>query len=89
MDAQAFETQLNADGYTEIETKDYQAKPENNTHAHDCSVRGLVLEGAFIVRLNGTQMTFGPGDVFDVAEGIEHTEQIGADGARILIGKKY
>ena len=89
MEAQAFDTQLKADGYLEIETKDYPVKPENEAHVHDCSVRGLVLDGAFIVRLDGRQVTFGPGDVFDVAQGIEHTEQFGEAGARILIGKKH
>ena len=89
MDAQAFERQLKADGYTEIETNDQSAKPENNMHAHDCSVRGLVLEGAFIIRLNGRQVTFGPGEVFNVEKGVEHTEEVGPDGARLLIGKRY
>lgn len=89
MEAQAFERQLRADGYSEIETKEQQPKPENSTHVHDCSVRGLVLEGVFLIRLDGRQITFGPGDVFDVAQGVEHTEQVGPDGARLLIGKKY
>ena len=89
MDAQAFEKQLKADGYSEIETKDYLAKPENEAHVHDFSARGLVLDGAFICRLDGHQVTFGPGDIFDVAKGIEHTEQIGESGARVLTGKKY
>lgn len=43
MEAQAFEAQLKADGYSEIETKDVPAKPENNVHTHDFSARGLVL----------------------------------------------
>lgn len=72
MDAQGFERQLQLDGYSEIETKKQHAKPENDAHSHDCSVRGLVLEGAFMVRLDGRQVTFGPGDVFDVAKGGAH-----------------
>ncbi len=90
MDAKKFEHQLKADGYTEIEWKQInQPRSENEAHVHDCSVRGLVLDGAFIVRLDGRQVAFGPGEIFDVEQGVEHTEEIGPDGARILIGKKY
>lgn len=89
MDTKTFEAALIADGYDDIAIKDYPAKPENNLHVHDFSVRGLVLSGTFLVRLNVQQVTHGPGDVFEVPEGVEHTEQIGVDGARILIGKRY
>lgn len=51
--------------------------------------RGLVLDGAFTVPLDGRQVTFEPGRVFDVAAGVEHSEQVGEDGARLLVAKRY
>ena len=84
-----FETNLKADGYTEIETKQYEPRPANGEHGHHFSVRGLVLEGSFIVTKETQLVTYRPGDVFAVAEGQMHCEEVGADGARILVGRKY
>jgi quercetin dioxygenase-like cupin family protein len=89
MNAADFEMNLKADGYTEIETKQYDPRPANGEHGHHFSVRGLVLEGSFIVTQNKKAVTYRPGDVFSVAEGQLHYEEVGADGARILVGRKY
>jgi quercetin dioxygenase-like cupin family protein len=89
MDAEAFEQQMTADGFTEIETKDLPHRPQNEPHVHDSTVRGLVIEGAFIVRRDGIEMAYGAGEHFEVAKGIRHTEEIGPQGARVLIGRKY
>lgn len=49
--------------------------------------QGLMLGCAFIVRLDEQQITFGPGKLFGVAEGVEHAEQIGLDGARLCVSR--
>lgn len=89
MDVQKFETELKAGGYTEIETKSYPARPANGEHGHHFSVRGLILEGAFTITLEGTPKTYRPGDVFAVSEGKLHCEEIGPEGVKLLVGKKY
>ena len=50
MDQAAFEAKLAAAGYTQIETKALDPRPANTEHAHDHDIRGLVLDGIFIVR---------------------------------------
>ncbi len=50
MDQAEFEAQLDSDGYTHIETKALDPRPSNTEHAHDYAIRGLVLDGIFIVR---------------------------------------
>jgi quercetin dioxygenase-like cupin family protein len=89
MDTQAFEAALKADGYTQIETKTYAPTPANGEHGHDFSVRGLVLDGAFTVIRGQDTATYRTGEVFAVPEGCVHCEEIGAGGARILVGRKY
>ncbi len=89
MDTGTFETELRATGYTEIETKRYEPKPANGEHAHHFDVRGLVLEGAFIVIADGKPVTYRVGDTFAVANGRMHCEEIGPDGARVLIGRRF
>lgn len=89
MDRVEFENQLESDGYSQIETKDYAARPANEAHGHDFAVRGLVLEGAFTVIQGNQSVTYHPGEVFAVAGGVAHSEEIGAQGARVLVGRKY
>ena len=89
MDTAQFEANLKADGYTEIETKEHAPRPANGEHGHHFSVRGLVLDGTFIVTQGGREVAYRTGDVFAVPEGELHCEEIGPQGTRILVGRKY
>src|SRR6476619_2051987 len=84
MNANDFEAQLKADGYTEIETSTLEPRPGKGRHRHLFAIRGLVLSGTFNVTLDGTPVAHGPGQVFAVAEGQLHDESIGPEGARVL-----
>ena len=84
-----FDETLRRDGYTDIQTKMLAARPPNMEHGHDYAVRGLVQEGTFIVSQNGVATTYRQGDIFSVASGCEHTEEIGPEGARVRVGLKY
>jgi quercetin dioxygenase-like cupin family protein len=88
-DKDQFAAQLQADGYTEIETKAIAARPANEGHGHPYAVRGLVLTGAFTVIEGSKPTTYRPGEVFAVAAGCVHSEEVGAEGAQILVGRKY
>lgn len=89
MDTSEFEAKLKADGYSEIEIKRYEPHPANGEHGHHFSVRGLVLEGAFTVIQDQKPVTYRTGENFAVPEGCLHAEEIGPEGARVLVGRKY
>ena len=89
MDTSAFEATLKADGYTEIEVKSYDPHPPNGEHGHHFAIRGLVLDGVFIVIRDQQRVTYRTGESFAVPEGYPHGEEIGPEGARVLIGRKY
>jgi quercetin dioxygenase-like cupin family protein len=89
MTPQDFEAKLRADGYQEIETKRIKPNLANSDHGHPFSVRGLVLDGAFTVAIEGVSRTYRPGDIFEVGEGREHFETTGADGAEVVVGRKH
>jgi hypothetical protein len=88
MNESEFEAQLKADGYTEIETQTLEPRPGKGRHRHLFAIRGLVLSGTFNVTIE-EPVAHGPGQIFAVAEGQLHDESIGADGARVLVGRKY
>jgi len=89
MDRQEFETRLKDDGYTEIEVKSLQPRPLNDEHGHSFAVRGLVLSGTFTIRRSDVAKTYRAGEVFSVAAGQDHSEEIGPDGAEVVVGRKY
>jgi quercetin dioxygenase-like cupin family protein len=89
MNESEFKAQLKADGYSEIETQNLQPRPAKGQHGHPFSIRGLVLDGTFIVTQDDKSTVYGPGEVFAVAQGCPHDESIGPEGARILVGRKY
>ena len=89
MQQNGFEAELKSGGYVEIETKALDPRPANNGHAHDYDIRGLVLDGVFIVKQDDEPVAYRAGEIFAVPAGKSHTEEIGPQGARILVGRKY
>ena len=84
-----FEAALKSAGFVEIESKSLDPKPVNHGHTHDYDIRGLVLSGVFIVNQDEAPVTYRAGEIFDVPAGKRHTEEIGAEGAKIVVGRKY
>jgi quercetin dioxygenase-like cupin family protein len=84
-----FEAGLKAAGFVEIESKAIDPRPVNHGHTHDYDIRGLVLDGVFIVNQGDAPVTYRAGDIFFVPAGRSHTEEIGAPGAKIVVGRKY
>lgn len=89
MDKNEFEAQSKAGGYTEFQTKVLDPRKANDRHGHPYAVRGLVLAGAFTVIEDDKSTSYHPGEVFTVAAGRVHSEEIGTEGAQILVGRKY
>ena len=89
MNQAAFEAELKAKGFVEIESKSIDPRPVNHGHTHDYDIRGLVIDGVFIVDQGDRPVTYRAGDIFNVPAGRSHTEEIGAPGAKIVVGRTY
>lgn len=89
MQQNAFEAELRFAGYVEIESKALDPRPVNKGHVHDYDIKGLVLDGIFIVNQGEAPVTYRAGEIFVVPAGRSHTEEIGPQGARIVVGRKY
>ena len=88
MDATAFETGLQREGYKDIETKTVRGQVATKPHTHDFSVRALILAGDITLTYEGRSRTFRTGEIFEMAAGCEHSEQYGPDGVTYLVGRK-
>ena len=84
-----FEAELKAKGFVEIESRSIDPRPVNHGHTHDYDISGLVLSGVFIVNQGEAPVTYRAGDIFFVPAGRSHTEEIGGEGAKIVVGRKY
>jgi quercetin dioxygenase-like cupin family protein len=84
----AFTADLASAGFTHIETRDLPPRPANERHAHAWRTRGLVLSGVFTLITDTGPTAYRAGEIFDVPAGVAHAEEIGAEGARILLGRQ-
>ncbi len=89
MDIATFKQQLSESGYDDIAEKHGEAHARTSPHAHPFAVRGLVIEGEFILTQNGTAQPFLPGETFSLEANCEHSEASGAHGSVYLVGRKH
>ena len=87
MDQAAFEAQLRQDGF-EVEVKQVPGGIRNDPHTHDFEVRALVLDGEITLTCGGTRTTYRTGEVFTMAAGMPHSEEIPAP-YRFVVGRRH
>jgi quercetin dioxygenase-like cupin family protein len=89
MNQSDFEEQLKKQGFSEVELQTLAPRHGKGRHRHHFEIRGLVISGTFVVQQRGDAVAHRPGEVFSVAEGELHDEWIEADGAIVLVGRKF
>ncbi len=87
MDATAFESDLQAKGYVEVKTRSLPPGQATDPHAHEFSIRALVLAGEITLFVDGATTRYGVGQVFTMDQGRQHHETIGPDGVTTLAGR--
>ncbi len=86
-DQATFTARLQAEGYTEILTREFAPGYATPEHSHPYDARGLTLAGEFVVVSAGGTQDCPVGSTFDLAAGTPHTEA-SAGGATMLIGRR-
>jgi hypothetical protein len=88
MDQREFEAQLKADGYEEIELQELAPRAGKGRQ----TLFRYPWLGPLVQILrdaNSGPVAYGPGQIFAVDVGELHDESIGADGARVVVGRKF
>ncbi len=88
MDEAQFRQQLQEQGYSDAQSLEFEPNLAKDMHTHDFSAFALVLSGEFTLVTEDGSVTHQPGEACKLAAGTLHSEQTGASGATILIGKK-
>ncbi len=88
MDERSFKERLARDGFGEAVSREWEAGTVNGSHTHDFAASALVISGEITVTTEDGATTCRAGDSFTLAAGIAHTESVGGDGVRFLVGRK-
>ena len=88
MGTEAFEAALRKDGFQEIFNREYPAGHHAPDHSHPFDVRALVLGGEITLKVAGVERAYRVGDVFVMAAGCVHEEQVGPEGVTYLVGRR-
>ncbi len=88
MNEALFRQQLQEQGYSEAQSIEYEPNSTNDMHSHEFSAFVLVLSGEFTLVTGDGSVTHQSGEACKLAAGTIHSEQTGASGAAILVGRK-
>lgn len=88
MTREEFEAALRGDGY-EVGEGTLAAGFHNPEHAHDYDVKAFVIDGEITLACEGARRSYRPGDSFEMAAGLAHTEDVGSAGVRYVVGRRH
>jgi quercetin dioxygenase-like cupin family protein len=89
MNREDFTRSLTHENFNEALEKSLSSGVHNALHAHEFDVRALVTQGAISLTVNGVTTRYAEGDVFAMAAGCAHVEDVGAEGVTYLVGRRY
>jgi quercetin dioxygenase-like cupin family protein len=57
-------------------------------HTHATETAHIILDGQLTLTMNGSVVTYGPGQRCDVPAGVVHSAKMGTTGCRYIVGEK-
>ena len=75
--------------FNEVLEKSLPTNEHNAAHSHAFDVRALVTQGEITLSIDGVITPYREGEIFTLAAGCEHVEDVGTDGVTYLVGRRY
>ena len=82
-----FESAARAQGCGEVLKREWPALAVLQSHTHRFAVRALVVQGEMWLTVGDATRHLRPGDRFEVAREVPHSERYGAEGATFWVGR--
>lgn len=87
--ADEFEDQLRRDGYLEIKHRFLERGVDTQPHCHDFDTRLMVQEGELTLLCGDSRRAYRPGDILEIAAGVEHCERYAGGPVRLIAGLRH
>lgn len=84
-----FEAVRRAEGYDEVIERQWAANVQTGEHSHPFDASALMVQGELWLTVAGQTRHLGPGDRFELAQGVLHQERYGADGAVFWVARRH
>ncbi|HEY4068833.1 MAG TPA: AraC family ligand binding domain-containing protein [Burkholderiaceae bacterium] len=81
MTFQQYEAAALARGFDEVAERHWKSATEAPLHTHPFSVESLVVQGEMWLTVGGETRHLVPGDTFELALEVQHSERYGEQGA--------
>jgi hypothetical protein len=86
---QQFEANALAKGYDVVIERKWAADEVVDVHTHPFGVKALVVQGEMWLSFGGITRRFCPGDEFELAAGVAHSERYGPEGATFWAARRF
>ena len=88
MNSEEFTQQLHNEGFGTVVKVEREPNGSMDLHSHPFEAKALILEGEITISAEGKTRHCLPGDVFQLAAYVPHTESYGPQGVSYLAGRK-
>ena len=88
MEREVFMKTLAAEGFEEAVTVMREPGGFLDMHAHPFEAKALIVKGGLILKVEGAEQSYQPGQVFHLPAGTPHSEQYGPQGVEYLVGRR-
>ena len=89
MNRENFTQSLTDQAFNEVLEKSLAAQVHTAAHSHPFDVRALVTQGEITLTVDGVQTPYREGEIFTMAAGCTHVENVGPNGVTYLVGRRY
>jgi hypothetical protein len=84
-----FESEALKQGFDEVTERSWDANVELGTHTHPFAVKAVVVRGEMWLTVGDHTRHLRPGDTFELAHSVSHSERYGGEGATYWVARKY
>jgi len=83
-----FEASAKAQGFDEALERRWEPLTVLDTHSHPFAAQATVVQGEMWLTVNGETQHLLPGDGFELAPGVPHSERYGNEGATYWVARR-
>jgi mannose-6-phosphate isomerase-like protein (cupin superfamily) len=84
-----FENEALQLGFDEVIERSWDSHLELGTHTHPFAARAIVVRGEMWLTVEARTRHLRPGDTFELAANVPHSERYGAEGATYWVARRH